>query len=123
MAVKTRGFSQVRKKLYAHLGEVRSKKMTRAATRIVTIIGIRSALYTPIDTSTLINSQFKEISVKDSVVSGRVGYSAEYAVFVHDPKVKQKFKRPTARKEFLKQAVDDEDIKSEIKRIIKEELG
>lgn len=123
MAVKSRGFSQAKKKLSVYFSEVKSKKMTRAAARIVTIIGIRSALYTPIDTSTLINSQFKEISVKDSVVSGRVGYSAEYAVFVHDPKVKQKFRRATARKEFLKRAVDDEDIKSEIKRIIKEELG
>ncbi|HDR1174248.1 HK97 gp10 family phage protein [Pasteurella multocida] len=123
MAVKSRGFSQAKKKLSVYFSEVKSKKMTRAAARIVTIIGIRSALYTPIDTSTLINSQFKEISVKDSVVSGRVGYSAEYAVFVHDPKVKQKFKRPTARKEFLKRVVDDEDIESEIKRIIKEELG
>ncbi|HII3693472.1 TPA: HK97 gp10 family phage protein [Pasteurella multocida] len=123
MAVKSRGFSQAKKKLSVYFSEVKSKKMTRAAARIVTIIGIRSALYTPIDTSTLINSQFKEISVKDSVVSGRVGYSAEYAVFVHDPKVKQKFRRATARKEFLKRAVDDEDIKSEMKRIIKEELG
>ncbi|NNI43678.1 HK97 gp10 family phage protein [Pasteurella multocida] len=123
MAVKSRGFSQVRKKLYVHFGEVFSKKMTRAAARIVTIIGIRSALYTPIDTSTLINSQFKEISVKDSVISGRVRYSAEYAVFVHDPKVKQKFRRATARKEFLKQAIEDDDIKVEIRRIIEEELA
>lgn len=123
MPVRSKGFSEAQKKLSAYLNEVSAKKMVRAATRIVTIVGIRAALYTPIDTSTLINSQFKNVVVKGTTISGRVGYSAEYALFVHDPKVKQKFRRATARKEFLKQAVEDDDIRLEIRRIIEEELS
>jgi hypothetical protein len=46
--------------------------------------GAQAALYTPIDTSTLINSQFREIDA-DGAITGRVGYSANYAVYVHDP--------------------------------------
>jgi hypothetical protein len=51
----------------------------------------QAALYTPIDTSTLINSQFREITANGVRVTGRVGYTANYAVFAHDPEVKQTF--------------------------------
>lgn len=57
-------------------------------------------MYTPIDTSTLINSQFRETKVNGTRITGRVGYSASYAVYVHDPKVKQNFKRSSAKKSF-----------------------
>ena len=69
--------------------------------------GTQAALYTPIDTSTLINSQFREITVNGSRVTGRVGYTANYAVYVHDPNVPQNFRRATAKKEFLTKGFEE----------------
>jgi hypothetical protein len=53
-------------------------------------------------------------------VTGRVGYTANYAVFVHDPEVKQNFRRATARKEFLTKGF--EDTRSQIDAAVKKEL-
>jgi hypothetical protein len=57
----------------------------------------RAALYTPIDTSALLNSQFREIVTDGAVITGRV-YSTNYAVYVHDPANPQRFRRSTAKK-------------------------
>ncbi len=78
----------------------------------------RRPRFTPIDTSTLINSQFREIMANGTVVTGRVGYSANYAVYVHDPAVKQNFTRATARKEFLTKGF--EDTRNQIDAVVKE---
>ncbi|MCP6606040.1 HK97 gp10 family phage protein, partial [Klebsiella pneumoniae] len=51
----------------------------------------------------------------------RVGYSANYAVYVHDPAVKQDFTRATARKEFLTKGF--EDTRSQIDAVVKKELS
>ena len=40
-------------------------------------------------------------------MTGRVGYSANYAFYVHDPAVNQKFRRATAKKEFLVKGFED----------------
>lgn len=37
---------------------------------------------------------------------GTVGYTADYAVPVHDPEVPQTFRRSTAEKEFLKKGME-----------------
>lgn len=67
----------------------------------------QSAIYTPIDTSTLINSQFREVSVKNGLITGRVGYSANYAAYVADPDIYMKFRRATAKKDFLNKGFED----------------
>jgi hypothetical protein len=53
-------------------------------------------------------------------VTGRVGYTANYAVFAHDPEVKQTFRRATAQKEFLTKGF--EDTRSQIDAAVKKEL-
>lgn len=57
---------------------------------------------TPIDTSTLLNSQYRDVKPQGSAVVGTVGYTAEYAAAVHDPDRPQNFRRESARKEFLR---------------------
>lgn len=123
MSVKIRGISETKRKLAELIGDVQARKGVRAMTRVLTEISVRAALYTPIDTNTLLNSQFRQIRNDNTLLIGRVGYSAEYARYVHDPNVKQTFKRETARKEFLTQAAKDDDVRANISRIIKEELG
>ncbi|MGW1368581.1 HK97 gp10 family phage protein [Providencia hangzhouensis] len=59
----------------------------RAASAVMAganVIGLRAALYTPIDSSTLINSQNRELKVNGYLLTGRVIYTANYAAYVHN---------------------------------------
>ena len=64
-----------------------------------------SALFT----SNLLNSQYRDVSASGGVVRGRVGYTADYAPFVHDPDVPQTFRRASAEKEFLTKGFESEE--------------
>lgn len=71
------------------------------------LVGTEAAVKTPIDTSTLLNSQFKSQKNQTTVVMGKIGYSANYASYVHDQNIKQSFRRATAEKEFLLKAINE----------------
>ncbi|CNL89848.1 MULTISPECIES: hypothetical protein [Yersinia] len=118
---KVTGIRQSQLKLNALIGDIKGVKAARAIHSALIIGGLQSALYTPIDTSTLINSQFRELIVKGSRLTGRVGYSANYAMLVHDPNVKQNFRRSTAKKEFLKDGFDES--RSQIDSIVMKEMS
>ncbi|HIE1494208.1 HK97 gp10 family phage protein [Enterobacter kobei] len=121
MGIKVKGISQAKKNLNALVGDIQGRKVVRAMQSALIIGGSQAALYTPIDTSTLINSQFREITVNGNRVTGRVGYSANYAVYVHDPSVPQNFRRATARKEFLTKGF--EDTQRQIDAVIAKEMS
>ncbi|EKA0999403.1 HK97 gp10 family phage protein [Cronobacter dublinensis] len=121
MAGKVRGIAQAKANLDALINDVQGRKVVRAVQSALLIGGAQAALYTPIDTSTLLNSQFREIDANGTKVTGRVGYSANYAVYVHDPNVTQTFRRATARKEFLTKGF--EDTREQIDRVMKQELS
>lgn len=99
---KVTGIAEARRNMSMLIGNIHGKKVVRAVYKALFIGGGQAAIYTPIDTSTLINSQFREVASKGMIVTGKVGYSTNYAVYVHDPKVVQRFRRSTAKKEFLK---------------------
>lgn len=120
MALRVRGIEKAKRMTAELIGEIRAEKVNRAMYRSLKAVAWLSAHYTPVDTSTLLNSQYTETLVRGKRLIGRVGYSANYALFVHDPNVKQTFKKPSARKEFLK--LGFEESKEEIDRIIKEEM-
>ncbi|MGJ7268771.1 HK97 gp10 family phage protein [Morganella morganii] len=120
MAAKIRGIAEVSANINALVGNITGRKVTRAIQAAMLIGGAQATLFTPIDTSTLINSQFREITVNGTRVTGRAGYSANYAVFVHDPKVKQTFRRATARKEFL--TLGFEESRDEIEAVMHQEM-
>ncbi|EUL86754.1 hypothetical protein P832_01971 [Enterobacter kobei] len=121
MGIKVKGISQAKKNLNALVGDIQGRKVVRAMQSALIIGGSQAALYTPIDTSTLINSQFREITVNGNRVTGRVGYSANYAAYVHDPSVPQNFRRATARKEFLTKGF--EDTQRQIDVVIAKEMS
>ncbi|EGT4508954.1 HK97 gp10 family phage protein [Cronobacter sakazakii] len=121
MAGKVRGIAQAKANLDALINDVQGRKVVRAVQSALLIGGAQAALYTPIDTSTLLNSQFREIDANGTKVTGRVVYSANYAVYVHDPNVPQTFRRATARKEFLTKGF--EDTRDQIDRVMKQELS
>lgn len=120
MGAKVRGIQKAKQNLNAIIKDVQGRKVVRALQSAMIIGSAQAALYTPIDTSTLINSQFREIITDGTVVTGRVGYSASYAVYVNDPEVLQTFRRSTAKKEFLKLGFEDQRVL--IHRVILQEL-
>ncbi|EBV1888645.1 HK97 gp10 family phage protein [Salmonella enterica subsp. enterica serovar Coquilhatville] len=121
MAGKVKGINQAKTRLNRLIGTIQGKKAVRAIYKAMYIGGSQATLYTPIDTSTLINSQFRDVRVSGVRVTGRVGYSASYAILVHDPEVKQKFRRATAKKEFLKLGFDE--MRSQIDKAVAAEMS
>ncbi|HBC7359348.1 TPA: HK97 gp10 family phage protein [Klebsiella oxytoca] len=121
MGAKVRGIRQAKANLDRIIKDVQGRKVVRALQSALLIGSAQAAIYTAIDTSTLINSQFREIIVNGVRITGRAGYTANYAVFVHDPEVKQTFRRATAQKEFLTKGF--EDTRSQIDTAVKKELS
>lgn len=121
MGVKVKGIREAQQNLDRLIGDIQGRKAVRALQSALIIGSSQAALYTPIDTSTLINSQYRELEISGTILTGRVGYSANYAVYVHDPNVPQTFRRATAQKEFLTKGF--EDTRDLIDRTIKKEMS
>jgi len=121
MGVKIKGVRQAQQNLDKLIGDIQGRKAARAIQSALIIGSSQASLYTPIDTSTLINSQFRELNVNGTRLTGRVGYSANYAAYVHDPNIPQTFRRATAQKEFLTKGF--EDTRDVIDRTIKKEMA
>lgn len=121
MGVKVRGIRQAQQNLNALIGDIQGRKAVRAIQSALIIGSSQAALYTPIDTSTLLNSQYREVTASGTRIVGRVGYSANYAVYVHDPNIRQNFRRSTAQKEFLTKGF--EDSRDAISAAIKKEMA
>ena len=83
------------------------QKAARGVTQALILGANEASVMTPVDTSTLLNSQFRNVAKDGSKIVGTVGYTAEYAKYVHDPNVKQRFRRSTAEKEFLRKGFEE----------------
>ena len=77
-------------------------RAARGMTQALVLGAAEASVMTPIDTSNLLNSQYKHVRREGNAIVGRVGYTADYALPVHDPEHHQNFRRASARKEFLK---------------------
>ena len=85
------------------------QKAARGVTQALILGASEASVMTPIDTSTLLNSQYRRLDKEGSKIVGTVGYTAEYAADVHDPNVKQRFRRSTAEKEFLRKGFEESE--------------
>lgn len=97
-------------------------RAARGMTQALILGASEASVLTPIDTSTLINSQFRHVRVMtDGQVIGTVGYTAEYAMAVHDPANPQNFRRASAEKSFLKKGFEqaEPNIRAVLKGSIK----
>lgn len=90
MGIKVRGVQQAKRNLDALIDDIQTRKIPRAIQSSNLIIGAKAATLTPVDTSTLLNSQFREIIVNGTRITGRIGYSANYALYVHNASGKLK---------------------------------
>lgn len=120
MAIKVRGVKEARRNLDALIGDIVGRKVMRAMTSVLVKGGELASVYTPIDTSMLINSQYRLIFVNGYRVTGRVGYRTDYAFFAHDPNHPQKFRRAGAKKEFLRKGFEEQ--RTVLDNIVKDEM-
>lgn len=97
------------------------EKMVGTMHKILILGGSHSALFTPIDTSNLLNSAYRKVEMTNNYIIGSYGYTANYAKYVHDPKIAQRFRRATAKKEFLRFGF--EEAKPLIDAIVKKDLS
>lgn len=117
MAGKLMGLKQAQQNLNRIVDEISSQKIVTALTSASIIITTEAASMTPIDTSTLINSQYRTIDVNGTRVTGRIGYSANYALYVHNASGKLKgqprangngaYWGPNGESKFLDKAVEN----------------
>lgn len=112
--------SRITNKLPAYVKTVEGKAV-RGMTQALILGASEAAALTPIDTSTLINSQFRDVGISEGRVVGRVGYTAAYALPVHDPGNPQDFRRAGAQKEFLKKGFEraEPNIRKALKGALK----
>lgn len=80
----SRGSSRARKSLSRLVEQIKGPMAERAVTEALIIGGGAAATMTPVDTSNLINSQFRIVKRVTGGVHGQMGYTAEYAAAVHD---------------------------------------
>jgi len=96
---------RVTDKLPQFVESVRARS-ERGMTQVLILGASEASMMTPIDTSTLINSQFRKVEREGKKVVGTCGYTAEYAAAVHDPDNPQNFRRASAEKSFLKKGFE-----------------
>lgn len=134
MGVKIRGIREAKANLDRFIDDVKGRKVIRAIRSALIIIAPEAARMTPVGkTSNLINSQFLDVMVNGTRVTGRVGYSANYAVYVHEAKGTLKgrprpasqgggnYWDPAGEPKFLEKA--GENTHSDVDRAIKKELS
>lgn len=74
----------IARNLQRQVNTITRNKAPRAATMAAIIIQGEAALLTPVDTSALINSQFRRIETNNDGSQAFIGYTALYALAVHD---------------------------------------
>lgn len=78
-----KGVDAVRRNLAQTFERIAGPMTERTLTEVLIIGGSGAALLTPVDTSNLINSQYRRIEAGPNGLRGRVGYTANYAAAVH----------------------------------------
>lgn len=117
---KVRGIAQVNARLEQIFTQVSEDKARAAITKAL-IIGQQYAVaLTPVDLGNLINSRFTQIINTPTGFTGRVGFTADYASFVHDGGPKN-WQKPGAEDEFLKKGFERDGLE-EIDAVIRAEM-
>lgn len=81
-------------------------RAARSMTQALVLGASEAAAMTPIDTSALINSQYRDVRREGDKIVGTCGYTVDYAAAVHDPDNPQRFRLSSAEKEFLRKGFE-----------------
>lgn len=99
------GGARVVNRMPAFVDRVQARA-ARSMTQALIIGAGDAAAITPIASSNLVNSQYSHVRLEGDKIVGTCGYTAEYATYVHDPEVKQRFRLASAEKEFLRKGFE-----------------
>ena len=117
MAIK--GMAQLRRNVRQQLTLAIPSHAERAMHIATSIIGGHATLMTPVDTSNLINSQYRIVKNEGRRVVAAIGYTARYAAAVHErpgalrgadvvrPSGRGNYWDPDAEPQFLSKAGDE----------------
>lgn len=131
MAIK--GMAQVRSNVRKQLTLAIPSHAERAMHIATSIIGGYATLMTPVDTSNLINSQYRIVKNTGTKVVAAIGYTAKYAAAVHEkpgvlrgagvmrPSGRGDYWDPDAEPQFLSKAGDENlaEIDQAVERAMK----
>lgn len=132
-----KGLKEVRQQLKKTFGNIAGPLTEKALTEVLITAAGFAATMTPIDTSNLINSQFRKVSATTNKLTGMIGYTAAYAAAVHDKKgtlqgkavprdkndpSRGNFWDPDAEPGFLRKAFEDADAKAAIDDVMKRHM-
>lgn len=131
MAIK--GMAQVRSNVRKQLTLAIPSDAEKAMHIATSIIGGYATLMTPVDTSNLINSQYRIVKNTGTKVIAAIGYTARYAAAVHEkpgtlrgagvmrPSGRGNYWDPDAEPQFLSKAGDDNlsEIDQAVERAMK----
>lgn len=134
MGIKVKGINQAKRNLDRIVGEIEGIKVLRAIKSALLIVAPEAARMTPVgSTSNLINSQIQEVEASGTLVTGRIIYSANYAIYVHEAKGTLKgqprplskgggnYWDPAGEPKFLEKAGDN--TRSDVDSVVKKELS
>ena len=116
-----KGVSRVRSNYGRVVKDVSETKTLKVVTAVVATGAAWAKLYTPVDTSALINSQLKTVDSYGRYVVGKVWYMQNYAVYLEDPDGTNQWtprKKKSAKPHFLKSGFEDDGPQTEIRNII-----
>ncbi|MGL5154283.1 MAG: hypothetical protein ACRC9H_05035 [Aeromonas veronii] len=116
-----KGVSRVRSNYGRVVKDVSETKTLKVVTAVVATGAAWAKLYTPVDTSALINSQLKAVDSYGGYVVGKVWYMQNYAVYLEDPDGTNPWtprKKKSAKPHFLKSGFEDDGPQTEIRNII-----
>ncbi len=128
-----KGLKEVRERFKSVIGEISGPMAEKALLEVMITAAGFAATMTPIDTSNLINSQFRRIEHHGKQVSALLGYTAAYAAAVHDKKgttlgkniprstsdpSRGNFWDPDAEPGFLRKAFEEPDARADIDAVV-----
>lgn len=101
-----KGGKKVRRNMKRLVGRITGPLTNKALTEVLVIGEGYAAELTPVDTSNLINSRFRTVTDTQTGAVGVVGYTASYAIFVHEGGQKN-WKKAGAEDEFLRKGFEE----------------
>lgn len=129
-----KGLKEVRQAVRKAFVDISGPRAEKTLTEVLQTAAAFAATMTPIDTSNLINSQYRKITAYGTRVVGAIGYTAAYAAAVHDAKgtllgtntprsksdpSRGNFWDKDGEPEFLRKAFEDSDARAAIDAVIK----
>lgn len=129
-----KGLKEVRQAVRRAFVDISGPRAEKTLTEVLITAAHFAAVMTPIDTSNLINSQYRKITAYGTRVVGAIGYTAAYAAAVHDapgtllgtntPRSSSDPSRGNVwdkdgEPEFLRKAFEDSDARAAIDAVIK----